>query len=144
MNFSAEELLPVVGKLAEKYTGWESTSITYEKAEQLMEAVLYCIREMDGQKEGLVSQEKMSAELAYEQGYQCVVEKVKETLDLYHKILSDFSFYENRCLRDCFVGHCEENGGRGGPDGRAGNQGFSPKCRSWTGAGVLWGRRGFV
>ena len=70
MNFSAEELLPVVGKLAEKYTGWESTSITYEKAEQLMEAVLYCIREMDGQKEGLVSQEKMSAELAYEQGYR--------------------------------------------------------------------------
>ena len=103
MNFSVEELLPVVGKLAEKYTGWESTSITYEKAEQLMEAVLYCIREMDGQKEGLVSQEKMSAEMAYELGYQCVVEKVKETLDLYHKILPDFSFYENRCLRDTFL-----------------------------------------
>ena len=103
MNFSVEELLPVVGKLAEKYTGWESTSITYEKAEQLMEAVLYCIREMDGQREGLVSQEKMSAEMAYELGYQCVVEKVKETLDLYHKILPDFSFYENRCLRDTFL-----------------------------------------
>ena len=36
-----EELVPIVGKLAEKYTSHESTSITYEKAEQLMGAVLY-------------------------------------------------------------------------------------------------------
>lgn len=104
-----EELLPVVGKLAEKYTGWESTSISDEKAEQLMEAVLYCIGEVTGQQEGLVSQEKISAELAYEMGYQCVVEEVKETLDLYHAILPGFSFYENRCLHDTFMretGNC--------------------------------------
>lgn len=45
MTYKMEELLPVVGKLAEKYTSFESTSVTYEKAEQLMGAVLYCIRE---------------------------------------------------------------------------------------------------
>ena len=43
MNYEMEELVPLVGKLEEKYTGHESTSITYEKAEQLMEAVIYCI-----------------------------------------------------------------------------------------------------
>lgn len=43
MEYTMEELVPVVGKLAEKYTAYESTSITYEKAEQLMGAVLYCI-----------------------------------------------------------------------------------------------------
>ncbi len=40
-NYTMEELVPIVGKLAEKYTAYESTSITYEKAEQLMEAALY-------------------------------------------------------------------------------------------------------
>lgn len=42
-----EELLPVVAKLAERYTAGESTSVAYEKAEQLMGAVLYCIREAE-------------------------------------------------------------------------------------------------
>ena len=40
MTYKMEELLPVVGKLAEKYTSFESTSVTYEKAEQLMGAAL--------------------------------------------------------------------------------------------------------
>lgn len=33
MNYEMEELLPVVAELANEYTGSESTSITYEKAE---------------------------------------------------------------------------------------------------------------
>ncbi len=46
--YRMEELIPIVGRLAEKYTGFESSSITYEKAGQLMEAVLYCIHETKG------------------------------------------------------------------------------------------------
>ncbi len=45
VNYEMEELVPIVGKLAEKYTAFESTSVSYEKAEQLMGAVLYCIHE---------------------------------------------------------------------------------------------------
>ena len=33
MDYEMEELVPIVGKLAEKYTAHESTSITYEKAD---------------------------------------------------------------------------------------------------------------
>ena len=40
VNYEMEELVPIVGKLAEKYTAFESTSVSYEKAEQLMGAVL--------------------------------------------------------------------------------------------------------
>jgi hypothetical protein len=36
MSYKMEELVPIVGELAEKYTTFESTSISYEKAEQLM------------------------------------------------------------------------------------------------------------
>ncbi len=38
--FNMEELLPVVAELADQYTSKESTSITYEKAQPLMEGVL--------------------------------------------------------------------------------------------------------
>ena len=44
MDYTMEELLPVVGKLTEKYTSLSSTSVTYETAQQLMGAVLYCLR----------------------------------------------------------------------------------------------------
>ena len=45
MGYGMNDLIPVVARLAEKYVGGDSTSVTYEKAEQLMEAVLYCIHE---------------------------------------------------------------------------------------------------
>ena len=53
MDYTMEELLPVVGKLTEKYTGFSSTSVTYETARQLMEAVLYCIGEKSEEQEQL-------------------------------------------------------------------------------------------
>ena len=47
-GYEMEELLPVVAALGEKYTGYEHSSVTYEKAQMLMEAVLYCIGEYEG------------------------------------------------------------------------------------------------
>ena len=47
MDYEMEELVPIVGKLAEKYTANESTSITYEKAEQLMGAIKAVFRSWD-------------------------------------------------------------------------------------------------
>lgn len=45
MNYEMEELLPIVAKLAERYTSKESTSVSYECAQRLMDAVLYCINQ---------------------------------------------------------------------------------------------------
>ena len=54
MHYEMEELIPIVGRLAEKYTANESTSVTYEKAEQLMGAVLYCMRRSGrGRRKGM-------------------------------------------------------------------------------------------
>ena len=36
MQYEMEQLIPIVARLSEKYTSKESTSISYEKAEQLM------------------------------------------------------------------------------------------------------------
>ena len=104
MNYEIEELVPLVGKLTAAYTSFESSSISYEKAEQLMEAVLYCIHEaeyMNQDSTALAGQ--ISARQAYEAGFQCVEQKTKEALKVYHRILPGFCYYENRCLYDTFV-----------------------------------------
>lgn len=104
MDYELEELVPVVGKLAEKYTAYESTSITYEKAEQLMGAVLYCIhewKEMSG--DSLTVNEKIPAQRAYEIGAASVEEKTKQALNLYNRMMPEFCSYENQCLYDTFV-----------------------------------------
>lgn len=104
MDYEMEELVPIVGKLAEKYTAHESTSITYEKAEQLMGAVLYCIhevKEINGNL--LVSNEKIAAQKAYEMGMAYVKEKTEKALGMYNKIMPGFYYYENQCLYDTFV-----------------------------------------
>lgn len=104
MHYEVEELVPIVGRLAREYTGGESTSVTYEKAEQLMGAVLYCIREAEGAggEEGALAG-RMSAVQAYEAGLSRVKEKVKAALALYHGILPEFDSYGNRCLEDTFL-----------------------------------------
>lgn len=100
-EYKMEELLPIVGQLAEKYTGYEHTSITYEKAEQLMEAVLYCIEEMKTSRENAVdTMAKLDAQQAYEIGKNCVEEKVKTSLKMYNEIISQFEDYGNVCLGD--------------------------------------------
>lgn len=107
MSFETEELLPVVAELADKYTGKESSSITYEKARQLMEAVLYCIHEYEDypseRQELLLKDRKMVAKMIYGLGYEKVLRNVKETQVLYNKTIPDFKYYENRCYYDTFV-----------------------------------------
>lgn len=124
--YKMEELVPIVGKLAQRYTAGESTSVTYEKAEQLMGAVLYCIRELayaehENESYGTGSgsgacgatfmrsesisarQEKLPARQAYERGLACVEEKVRKALSLYNALMLRFDTYGNRCLYDTVV-----------------------------------------
>lgn len=101
MKYEMEELIPLVGWLAQKYTSGESTSVTYEKAEQLMEAVLYCIREAERETEyAVAAPERMTAEKIYHIGAEAVERKTKTALKLYHQILPEFHSYENQCLQD--------------------------------------------
>ena len=118
ISYSMEELIPIVAKLAEQYTSYESTSVTYEKANQLMEAVIYCIREYerapldhleeyDAEKTGishgrmyLAAREGLSAKEAYRLGYQLVDAKVRAMKEKYHTLLLDFHSYGNIALKD--------------------------------------------
>lgn len=127
MRYEMEELLPLVAQLAGKYTGFESTSVTYEKAEQLMGAVLYCIAEADGPggdaavlgryrpercdpagsdqrgTEIRPREKEQSAARAYEEGYRRVLEKAGAALELYNDMAGNFSDYGNIYLHDTVI-----------------------------------------
>lgn len=110
INYEMEELVEIVAELAEEYTGKESTSITYEKAEQLMEAVLYCIRATENEALGgedsyavIDTTTSFTAKEAYLHGYRLVVEKTQKTLEKYNQLMMRFDDYGNRCLYDTVV-----------------------------------------
>lgn len=98
-----EELVPIAADLAKQLLGWESTSMTYEKAEQLMEGVLYCIWEAEEWEDSDAQiTALMTARQAYETGLGCVERKVRMALKLYHELFREFDDYGNRCLGDTF------------------------------------------
>lgn len=104
MDYSMEELIPIVADLADTLSGYESTSITYEKAEQLMEAVLYCIHELDEDRQTIiVPGVPISAKEAYQIGFANTVKKVKASIDLYNDLTSRFDCFENICLDQTFI-----------------------------------------
>lgn len=116
-DYTLEELLPLLSRLAEKYTSFESSSITNECAQTLMEAIFYCIREyedsieMDGEildsfsktDTKIQKNEKIPAADAYQRGYKLVVQKAKAANQLYNKIMENFSDYGNLALHDTMV-----------------------------------------
>lgn len=93
--YEMEELVPIVAALAEKYTSKESTSVSYETARQLMEAVMYCINECVSDQT-LVSAQKLSAAEAYSYGYEALIEKIRRTQAAYNEMIVDFCAYGNR------------------------------------------------
>ncbi len=104
MELTMEELVPVVGKLAEKYAAYEHTSISYEEARQLMEAVKYCIHEAEASgNQTAAASGNMTAQQLYEAGLLQVEEKAKKALALYNEIMPSFVHYGNRCLHDTVI-----------------------------------------
>lgn len=99
-QYSMEEVIPIVSELAWKYTGCDHTSVTYEKAQMLMEAVLYCIHEYERQESNALLVKHISAREAYEQGRAIVMDKLRRLQELYNQLIVDFKDYGSVCLRD--------------------------------------------
>lgn len=99
--YTMEELVPIVSDLAERFTSKESSSITYERARQFMEAATYCIAHFfDVGGEAPMSREIPPAKDAYRLGYEAVIEKVKITQRKYNELATFFDHYGNIAYRD--------------------------------------------
>lgn len=103
MNYTMEELVPVAGELVTKYTGKESTSVSYEKAKQLMEAVIYSIHEYEQMvtlAQNAVRREPADAKEAYQLGFLELQQKTSFTRELYNQLMSVFHGYGNHAYAD--------------------------------------------
>lgn len=102
MNFREDDsrLIELLAMLTRKYTSGESSSISYQKARQLMGAVQYCLNEWEQEekkkKHPVLTGCEVNLELAYETGYQMVIKKVKETKTQYERMVTKFSDYGNQ------------------------------------------------
>lgn len=107
-GYQIEELLPIVAELAGKYNSYENTSMTYEKAQQLMEAVLYCIAETHAPGERALRNTELSAKEAYQTGLKIVENKVRGLRETFNELMQHFRSYGNRCLDDTVRGGIPE------------------------------------
>lgn len=103
--YDMEELLPIVKELSEKCTSKESTSVTYEKAQQLMEAVIYCINEIECYDRSDLNQvfdnkSSLQAREAYQIGYELVLKKVQKAHDTYNEMILSFCSYGNIAYKE--------------------------------------------
>lgn len=123
MRYEMQELLQQTAWLAEQYTSKDASSITYETANMLMEAVLYCIEEYEQQEESggqekSGNQEKSGERGLYasagravtdiktacRRGYEAVLLKVDRTRKVYEALVNDFEDYGCRNYRDTVTG----------------------------------------
>lgn len=93
-----EELIAIVAKLTDEYTGLEHSSATNETTQMLMEGVLYCINECRNPNGHKVRLRNLSTEETYALGREIVVEKVKELHAIYNELIVDFDAYGSECL----------------------------------------------
>jgi len=100
MDYEIEELLPLVSELSQKYSGFESTSITYERAQTLMGAVLYCLKEYKNtQTDGMV-RKNISIQEQYRIGAKLVCEKAQNIQKTFNELSLSFEDYGVKCLYD--------------------------------------------
>lgn len=107
-NEVIQRSIPIVAKLAEKFTSKESTSVSYDIARQLMNAVLYCIREgWENSKESnckIKSQDiSLDIEVFYQEGNRLVLEKVLKAKEIYNKMVPSFQSYGNRGYQETVI-----------------------------------------
>ena len=100
MDYQMEELLPIVSELAQKYAGYESTSITYEKAQSLMEAVLFCLSEYNNSYTNSLVHRDISAKEQYNIGAKLLFEKVEDIRKIFNEISFQFEDFGVKCLYD--------------------------------------------
>lgn len=103
MEYRIEGLVPIVAELADKYTSKESSSVTYERAERLMEAVIYCIRECGANGSTLDPGQLPDERALYDRGRELVMEKVYRAKKVYEGIIRDFEDYGCRNYRDTIL-----------------------------------------
>ncbi|WP_294467531.1 DUF6179 domain-containing protein [uncultured Anaerofustis sp.] len=101
MKYNYEKILPILIDLMGKYTSKDSSSVSYETAEMLLQGILYCIEE--NFKDNNILDRNASIEFLYENGLDIVNNKVLEAKGIYEDIINDFEDYGVRNYKDTIL-----------------------------------------
>lgn len=101
--YQREELVGLVVELTERYSGFDSTSVTYERAQQLMEAVCCCLQMHQQLESDLPTGTNITVREAYQRGYEAVCNQARQVRLLYEQLLPRFQSYGMLCLQDTIV-----------------------------------------
>lgn len=100
MDYKMDELILIAAELVKKYTGGESTSVTYEKAQMIMSGIIYCLNEYENYLKSGLADKILPAEERYQIGKKIVREKAIEIKKIYNEMSLYFEHYDVDCLRD--------------------------------------------
>ncbi len=98
--YQPEDLIALAAELVERHSGFDSTSVTYEQAQHLMEAVCYCLQMYEQSESGLPARNMLTAREAYRLGYEAVCNQARQVGALYQQLLPHFQSYGLVCLQD--------------------------------------------
>ncbi len=102
MAYNEEELLQLLDQIIKKSVSYESTSVTYDRAQELMDGILYHLEECS-QEEGALQGENTPIEVLYQQGKELTKEKVYRAKALCQKITEVFQDYGVANYRDAIM-----------------------------------------
>lgn len=104
MEYRMEQLIPIVAELTERYTSKESSSVSYDTAQSLMEAVLYCMDECIRDGQAIMDPAHLPEESAlYRRGAGLVIQKTYKAKQIYEAILPSFEDYGCINYRDTIL-----------------------------------------
>lgn len=94
MDHKPEDLIPILARLTNEYTSFESSSISYDTANDLMNGILYSLREVSDIKRNL-PETKAGADvsLLYKKGQEVILKKVNRSKDTYNQLIKDYNAY---------------------------------------------------
>lgn len=104
MEYRMEQLIPIVAELTERYTSKESSSVSYDTAQSLMEAVLYCMDECIRDGQAIMDPAHLPEEsVLYRRGAGLVIQKTYKAKQIYEAILPSFEDYGCINYRDTIL-----------------------------------------
>ena len=104
-NEDMQQLYEIMVQLVKKFTSNESSSISSEKATQIMESIRYALEYRNGFKQEEYSIKKKSETIKeeYEIGIRVKKQLIIIAKEKYNKIMEQFEHYGNQCYYDTIV-----------------------------------------
>ncbi|MFV0362329.1 MAG: DUF6179 domain-containing protein [Suipraeoptans sp.] len=91
MDYNAEKLIPLLRAQTNKYTSFESSSVSYETAQTLMNGIIYTLDE--NFKDSVLLSEpgkEYDYSVLFEKGQEIIQNKIIRAGKIYHLIINDF------------------------------------------------------